>query len=688
MKFSIVMAYHNRKKLLQRTLDKFETDYAGKYDFEVIIVDDNSNKRHEIDNILAGYSFPIELLKVITKRNQREIVNPGAIYNLGFRKAQGDIIIIQNPECIHEGDILGYTLKNLTKDNYISYACYAAHSPEVTQTLLDSEKSMYDLVFFDEYLRKTNKNEHDWTLLWYNYPLDLKDKYRLTVYDPRQKRDLKLSSEEVIKFDFGHSTGYHYCAAIYRTNLENIGGFSTDYYTGYCFDDDDLVMKVKYKEKLNIEIPNPFTEEVFVVHQYHKRNPSYGINENSKNKQTYTKWKKNEKAFYKNTQEYFLEIIKRLLEDKITTLDEVPLNSEKSCLQARLTENPDYSNSPKNQIYQPSNIKYFNSIPKIAFTYWDMSNLSFLHYLTLYTFKKFNPDWEVVLYYPKRRFIYNSWAGFENKKKYTSYNYVKELIKMDIKMVEIDFESGFEGIPFYLSEVTKSDFLRLKILTQAGGMWLDMDTFWINPIEKNTKSTPYDSYNDVRELAVTHNGGFGSKHKRATTFQVYDKSKFIFCNEHQDNSEKNVRHFCQYIIFSHPDSKIIKKLLESVWDNLNPDEYESIGTPMLNKVASKFMLEHDYDWDKSLINIDVFAPYKWHQMDILFESSMSADVVLRKVKHSCCIHWFNGSPHSKKFINKFNHTNFDIFKESDFMTIFNRYMRRRDKEFLKGVSND
>ena len=79
MKFSVVMAYHNRKKLLQRTLDKFETDYVGKYDFEVVIVDDNSNKRHEIENILSEYSFPIELLKVITKRNRREIVNPGAI---------------------------------------------------------------------------------------------------------------------------------------------------------------------------------------------------------------------------------------------------------------------------------------------------------------------------------------------------------------------------------------------------------------------------------------------------------------------------------------------------------------------------------------------------------------------------------------------------------------------------------
>ena len=92
MKFSIVMAYHNRKKLLQRTLDKFETDYVDKYDFEVVIVDDNSDKHHEIENTLAKYSFPIELLRVVTKRKQRKIVNPGRrysrIYIKKFNKGQ------------------------------------------------------------------------------------------------------------------------------------------------------------------------------------------------------------------------------------------------------------------------------------------------------------------------------------------------------------------------------------------------------------------------------------------------------------------------------------------------------------------------------------------------------------------------------------------------------------------------
>jgi hypothetical protein len=166
-------------------------------------------------------------------------------------------------------------------------------------------------------------------------------------------------------------------------------------------------------------------------------------------------WNKNRQLFYKISEEYYLDIIKSLLQDRKTRLNEVNLESEKSCLLARQIENPDYGNSPKNKVYIPKNPAYFNSIPKIAFSYWDMSNLSFLHYLTLYTFKKHHPDWEIVLYYPKRRVTYDSWVSFENKEKYNSFSYVKALKEMDIKIVEIDFELGFEGIPFYLSEVAK-----------------------------------------------------------------------------------------------------------------------------------------------------------------------------------------------------------------------------------------
>ena len=81
--------------------------------------------------------------------------------------------------------------------------------------------------------------------------------------------------------------------------------------------------------------------------------------------------------------------------------------------------------------------------------------------------------------------------------------------------------------------------------------------------------------------------------------------------------------------------------------HLNIDSYESIGTPMFSKLISMFMISNDnYNWNKSFININVFAPYKWYEMNYLFNQTYSEV----KINNSCCLHWFNGSDVSKKFV--------------------------------------
>ena len=38
------------------------------------------------------------------------------------------------------------------------------------------------------------------------------------------------------------------------------------------------------------------------------------------------------------------------------------------------------------------------AIPKRIFFYWGGSDMSWMRYMTLYSFRKMNPDWEVILY--------------------------------------------------------------------------------------------------------------------------------------------------------------------------------------------------------------------------------------------------------------------------------------------------
>ena len=111
---AIVMAYHDRKAQLLKTLESFK-NYK---DIEVVIV--NDSEPLELDE----YSFEITKINVTGK----SWINPGVNFNIGFTyamKLNPDQIIIQNPECYHNGDIVGCVRKCLTEKNYLSFACYS-----------------------------------------------------------------------------------------------------------------------------------------------------------------------------------------------------------------------------------------------------------------------------------------------------------------------------------------------------------------------------------------------------------------------------------------------------------------------------------------------------------------------------------------------------------------------------------
>lgn len=236
-KFSIVMAYYNRKKQLKITLDIFEKIYNNKYDFEVIIVDDASNKENQVDNLIKKYSFEIELLK-ISENEKGNRINSSVVYNKGFQRAKGEIVIIQNPECCHIGDLLSYLKDNLKDSDYFAFSCFTTNTEEFTNELLNSDNK-YKKINDKNFLEKNASScYHKLKLNWFNHP----------IIRPQ---------------------GYHFCSAIHKKNLIKIGGFDEKFKDGYCFDDDELLLSIKYILKLNIiNIP---PEKGFVIHQHHSR---------------------------------------------------------------------------------------------------------------------------------------------------------------------------------------------------------------------------------------------------------------------------------------------------------------------------------------------------------------------------------------------------------------------------------
>jgi hypothetical protein len=154
-------------------------------------------------------------------------------FNKGFEKAIGNIIVIQNPECIHVGDILSNTISEINNNNYISYSCYSILQDKtdiITEAIKNNNLDLRGAINTLQEIRGTS-NEG-----WYNHP------HFRPCY-------------------------YHFCSAITKDNLDKLGGFDERYKNGYAFDDDEFLFRVK-KIGLSVKIIPP--NSCFCVHQYHR----------------------------------------------------------------------------------------------------------------------------------------------------------------------------------------------------------------------------------------------------------------------------------------------------------------------------------------------------------------------------------------------------------------------------------
>ena len=130
------------------------------------------------------------------------------------------------------------------------------------------------------------------------------------------------------------------------------------------------------------------------------------------------------------------------------------------------------------------------NIPKIAHFYWGAPLLSYLRYLTVFTFNKYNPDWKIKVYYPKEKYTGGKWWSHQETD-VVCEDYFGELSKIpNVEMIEVDFNSlGIGDVP----EVYRSDLLRLKLLGTEGGIYSDMDILYFKPLEEAWFNSPINS---------------------------------------------------------------------------------------------------------------------------------------------------------------------------------------------------
>jgi glycosyltransferase involved in cell wall biosynthesis len=124
------------------------------------------------------------------------------------------------------------------------------------------------------------------------------------------------------------------------------------------------------------------------------------------------------------------------------------------------------------------------NIPKRISFFWGGPRLSWLRYLTLASFRRWNPDWEIRLFRPP---ACNPpvWKSYEQEDSSVGPNYLERLGEIDVEVLE--WKLPFEG----LTATHASDLFQWEILARDGGFYSDMDILYVRPMKL---------YDDVRTL--------------------------------------------------------------------------------------------------------------------------------------------------------------------------------------------
>ncbi len=220
-KIGIVMTYYNRQYQLNKTLETIKQQVHN--DISVVVVDDRSD--NEI--VLPDCDFEIKVIRI---GDEKQWNNPEPAYNRGIlhiiENTDSEIIILQNAECYHVGNVLEHALVNTNTGNYITYGCY---SIDEANTFNPS----FDALSFIKASGNDRTVVRDKTNGWYNHP----------VHRP---------------------VAYEFCSAMHRSNMLKLNGYDERFSLGLGYGDTFLLHRINLL-KLNVVI----TASPIVVHQWH-----------------------------------------------------------------------------------------------------------------------------------------------------------------------------------------------------------------------------------------------------------------------------------------------------------------------------------------------------------------------------------------------------------------------------------
>ncbi len=291
-----------------------------------------------------------------------------------------------------------------------------------------------------------------------------------------------------------------------------------------------------------------------------------------------------------------------------------------------------------------SDLWNLSNIPKIAHFYWGSTKLSFLRFMSLYSFKKLNPDWRVILHVPFKLNAVHKWAHKQHELIYHVEDYFKHVESCGIEISVLNMEDlGFSND---MNEVHKSDIARYHLLSKFGGIWSDMDILYIKPIDKFF-------HNEV------------SPNTEIDSYYYYGT----------DKSQNEILGHAIGFLLSAKDAPLFTDIFNKTLQMRVEKDYEGFGAGLLNTHFKKQIMDTAYPHSKSFHKETVYA-IDHNNRKYLYEK----DGAHYLGKYSVGIHWYGGSEYVLPLITGVNHKNY--------LTFVNKgtFLAQLRKVFPQGIS--
>ncbi len=262
------------------------------------------------------------------------------------------------------------------------------------------------------------------------------------------------------------------------------------------------------------------------------------------------------------------------------------------------------------------------NLPKNIYFYWGNKTMSFLRYMSLYSFKKFNPDWNVILIKRKNLKVPKEydWEERLDSLYFKGEDCSKLIDKLDISIKYLEDEYP-EIAELDLEENHISDIILFKILGEKGGIVSDTDILFYKPIN-------YEKIKNV-DAGIISFKGYPKKNYIPLSFMIGKPNRF----------------------FSEMYERFKSKINLKVWDN-SPSLMDS-----LKQIKNKFK-------DLKIVRLPshlVFPFSETKKEPQEYFISMFRNNV-KVPDNSIGMHWYGANPNSQRFNNKLTKDN---YKNSD-----------------------